>query len=62
MTRMDSTRLGKNFAYMIRTLKKIPKDDQRDEKFLAAGKAVLEHHVDNQVRHRDVAISRTEDS
>jgi hypothetical protein len=47
MTCMDCTRLGKNFAYMIRTLRKIPKDDQLEGQFLAAGKAVLEHHFDN---------------
>jgi hypothetical protein len=32
---------------MIRTLKKIPKDNQLEGKFLAAGKAVLEHYFDN---------------
>jgi hypothetical protein len=42
MTRMDSTRLGKNFAYMARTLKDRPIDE-----FVNAGKAVLEHHFDN---------------
>jgi hypothetical protein len=47
MTRMDSTRLGKNFSYMIRALKKIPQDDMADAKFLAAGKAALDHHFDD---------------
>jgi hypothetical protein len=42
MTRMDSTRIGKNFAYMARTLKERPIDE-----FVDAGKAVLEHHFDN---------------
>jgi hypothetical protein len=48
MTRMDSTRLGKNFSYMIRTLHKIPEGPDQDDKYIAAGKAVLEqHHFDN---------------
>jgi hypothetical protein len=42
MTRMDSTRIGKNFAYMARTLKERP-----CEEFVDAAKAVLEHHFDN---------------
>jgi hypothetical protein len=42
MTRMDSTRIGKNFAYMARTLKERPPDE-----FVDAAKAVLEHHFDN---------------
>jgi hypothetical protein len=44
MTRMDSTRIGKNFGYMIRALPKMSEDD---EAMLIAGKAVLEHHFDN---------------
>jgi hypothetical protein len=39
MTRMDSTRLGKNFSYMARTLK-----DKDPSEYVAAGKACLEHH------------------
>jgi hypothetical protein len=42
MTRMDSTRIGKNFAYMARTLK-----DRPCTEFVDAAKAVLEHHFDN---------------
>lgn len=42
MTKMDATRLGKNYGYMIRTLHRIPL-----EKYEDAGKAVLEHHFDN---------------
>jgi hypothetical protein len=42
MTRMDSTRIGKNFAYMARTLK-----DRPSHEFVDAAKAVLEHHFDN---------------
>jgi hypothetical protein len=42
MTRMDSTRIGKNFGYMIRTLK-----DLQECQYVNAGKAVLEHHFDN---------------
>jgi hypothetical protein len=42
MSDMDVTRLGKNYGYMIRTLKKIP-----EESFVDAGKAVVEHHYDN---------------
>jgi hypothetical protein len=42
MTRMDSTRLGKNFGYMIRTLK-----DMNESLYETAGSAVLEHHFDN---------------
>jgi hypothetical protein len=41
MTRMDSTRIGKNFGYMARTLK------QRDpSEYVDAAKACLEHHFD----------------
>jgi hypothetical protein len=42
MTKMDATRLGKNYGYMIRTLHRIPV-----EQYEAAGKAVIEHHFDN---------------
>jgi hypothetical protein len=42
MTKMDATRLGKNYGYMIRALHRIPVDKYED-----AGKAVLEHHFDN---------------
>jgi hypothetical protein len=42
MTRMDSTRIGKNFGYMARTLKGIPEDQYEDK-----AQAVLEHHFDN---------------
>ena len=42
MTRMDSAQIGKNFAYMARTLKARP-----CEEFANAAKAVLEHHFDN---------------
>jgi hypothetical protein len=42
MTRMDSTRLGKNFGYMIRTLKTL-----EESQYCKAGSAVLEHHFDN---------------
>jgi hypothetical protein len=42
MTRMDATRIGKNFGYMARTLR------TRDEaEYVNAAKAVLEHHFDN---------------
>jgi hypothetical protein len=41
MTRMDSTRIAKNFGYMARTLKERPETE-----FVAAGKACLEHHFD----------------
>jgi hypothetical protein len=41
MTRMDTTRIGKNFGYMARTLKDIP-----ETQFVDAGKACLEHHFD----------------
>jgi hypothetical protein len=41
MTQMDSTRIGKNFAYMARTLKDRPVGE-----FVDAAKAVLEHHFD----------------
>jgi len=42
MTRMDSTRIGKNFGYMARTLKSTP-----PEEYVNKAKAVLEHHFDN---------------
>jgi hypothetical protein len=42
MTRMDSTRLAKNFGYMARTLNGRPEEQYED-----AAKAVLEHHFDS---------------
>jgi hypothetical protein len=44
MTKNDSTRLGKNFGYMIRNLHKWNGDEALMTK---AGKAVLDHHFDN---------------
>jgi hypothetical protein len=44
MTRMDSTRIGKNFGYMARTLKQRP-----EAEFVDAAKACLEHHFDNHI-------------
>jgi hypothetical protein len=41
MTRMDSTRIGKNFGYMARTLKERPPSE-----FVDAAKACLDHHFD----------------
>jgi hypothetical protein len=41
MTRMDSTRIGKNFGYMARTLK-----DRPHCEFIAAATSVLDHHFD----------------
>jgi hypothetical protein len=42
MRKMNATRLGKNYGYMIRTLHRIPV-----EQYNRAGKAVIEHHFDN---------------
>jgi len=42
MTRMDATRIGKNFGYMARSLK-----DIAAEEYVNKGMAVLEHHFDN---------------
>jgi hypothetical protein len=42
ITKMDCSRLQKNFGYMARTLKAKDEGD-----FEAAGKAVIEHHFDN---------------
>jgi hypothetical protein len=42
MTRMDSTRITKNFGYMIHAL-----PDMQEAEYFCAGKAVLEHHFDN---------------
>jgi hypothetical protein len=42
MTRMDSTRIRKNFCYMARSLK-----DRSPSEYVDAAKAVLEHHFDN---------------
>ena len=42
MTKMDVTRLGKNYGYMIRRLRNL-KEDQ----YCFAANAVLEHHFDN---------------
>ena len=41
MTRMDSTRIGKNFGYMARNLRNLSPDQCVD-----SAKAVLEHHFD----------------
>lgn len=42
MTKMDATRIGKNFGYMIRSLPRNP-----PSRYLDMSKAVLEHHFDN---------------
>jgi len=42
MTRMDATRIGKNFGYMARSLK-----DATAAEYVTKGQAVLEHHFDN---------------
>jgi hypothetical protein len=44
MTKNDSTRLGKNFGYMIRNLHKFKGDE---DLCYRSGQAVLEHHFDN---------------
>jgi hypothetical protein len=44
MTRMDSTRITKNFGYMARTLK-----DRAESEYEDAGKACLEHQFDNHI-------------
>jgi hypothetical protein len=55
MTRMDSTRIGKNFGYMARTLQ------HRDvSEFVDAAKAVLEHHFDNHEYCGDWCRRKTE--
>jgi hypothetical protein len=41
-TKVDATRIGKNFAYMVRQLPKM-----QEEEYETAGKAVLAHHFDN---------------
>jgi hypothetical protein len=41
MSNMDVGRIGKNYGYMIRSLKRL------QEEYLDAGKAVIEHHFDN---------------
>jgi hypothetical protein len=41
MTRMDSSRLGKNFGYMIRSL-----PNMQECQYVDAAKAVIEHHFD----------------
>lgn len=43
MTRMDCTRIGKNFGYMLRSIR----EHQDESKYDEAAKAVLEHHFDN---------------
>jgi hypothetical protein len=43
MSGMDVTRLGKNYGYMMRALKRLPNED----KFIENGQSVLEHHFDN---------------
>jgi hypothetical protein len=41
MTRMDSTRIGKNFKYMTKTLRSTP-----PEEWVTTASAVLDHHFD----------------
>ena len=41
MTKMDVTRLGKNYGYMIQSLPRHPK-----EQYVSLARAVLEHHFD----------------
>jgi hypothetical protein len=43
MTKMDATRIEKNFSYMIRQLPKMEDDDH----YFHAGQAVLNNHFDN---------------
>jgi hypothetical protein len=43
MTRMDSTRIGKSYGYMIRRQLK----NMQETDYIRAGKAVLEHHFNN---------------
>jgi hypothetical protein len=45
MTRMDSTRIGKNFGYMARQLRNLQDESMYED----AAKAVLEHHFDNHI-------------
>jgi hypothetical protein len=42
MTRMDSSRIGKNFGYMVRALPNMP-----ESQYVDAAKAVIEHHFDD---------------
>jgi hypothetical protein len=42
MTKMDVTRIGKNFSYMIRHLPRTP-----DTEYESVGKAVLDHHFND---------------
>jgi hypothetical protein len=42
LTRMDSTRIGKNFAYMARTIRNLD-----ESKYENCAKAFIEHHFDN---------------
>jgi hypothetical protein len=44
MTKMDATRIEKNFSYCIRQLAK--QQDLSDEEYVRAGQAVLNHHFD----------------
>lgn len=43
MTRMDINRIGKNFGYMMKSLRTMEDESQYE----AAGRAILEHHYDN---------------
>jgi hypothetical protein len=42
MTKMDSTRIGKNFGYFIRALPRMEEDE-----YIDAARAVIEHHFDD---------------
>jgi hypothetical protein len=43
LTKMDVTRIGKNFGYMVRSLQRATSD----KVMLNASKAIIEHHFDN---------------
>jgi len=54
MTRMDATRVGKNFGYVARSLKDTPSGDYTNK-----GKAALEHHFDN---HNHLVSKKEQDT
>ena len=63
MTKMDASRIGKNYGYMIRSLARMPKAAHQD-----ASKAVLYHHFDEHkycgawCRRKDASAEDRKDS
>ena len=54
-SKMDVSRIGKNFGYFVRLLQRMPR-----EEYVEASKAVLEHHFDNHEHCGDWCIRKNQ--